>query len=241
MLALMLAAAAALPTPAQLPTVPRLIQAANPVYCAGSHGRNFAMTFDDGPSPYTPRLARVLRREHVRATFFDVGSRIGLWPAGVRASARVGEIGDHTWSHPHLPGLSPHDAETELASARRTIGRVVGTAPRLFRPPYEESTPAIELQARSLNLLDVRWSADSGDSRPDASPHAVVRTAVAALRPGAIILFHDPHPWTAAVAAAVIRAAERKGLRPVTVSELLARQPPSARQQASTGQAHCAS
>ena len=239
MLELILAAAAALPAPAQLATEARLIQKAEPVYCGGARGRNVALTFDDGPSPYTLQLVRVLRRLHARATFFDIGSRLGYWPAAVRAQARAGELGNHTWSHPHLAGLSPADARRELSWTQRAIGRAVGTVPRVFRPPYEEALPADELLARSLGLLDVRWSADSGDSRPGARPATVVRTAIGSLRPGAILLFHDPHPSSPAIAAAVVRAARRKGLRPVTVSELLAREPPSARQLESSGAERC--
>ena len=62
MLAVLLAGVAALPTLAQLPTLPRLTQKADPIYCAGTRGHTFALTFDDGPSPYTPRLVRALRR-----------------------------------------------------------------------------------------------------------------------------------------------------------------------------------
>src|SRR2546426_5372340 len=102
-----------MPSPASLPTVPRLIQAAQPVYCAGAHGRSVALTFDDGPSPYTLRLVRVLREEHARATFFVVGSRVALWPNSVRAAARVGVLGNHTWSHPHLRGLASSRVRTE--------------------------------------------------------------------------------------------------------------------------------
>lgn len=239
MLAALIALAAAMPTPAQLPTVPRLIQAAEPVFCAGAHGRSFALTIDDGPSPYTPALIRVLSRAHARATFFDVGSRIGLWPQAAAASARVGEIGNHTWSHAHLPALSRAGARRELLATQAAIARVTGTAPALFRPPYDESTPAVELLARSLGLLDVRWSVDSGDSTAGASPGSVLRTAARSLRPGAIVLLHDPHPTTAAVARRLLRVAARRGLEAVTVSELLAGQPPSGRQLRSTGAARC--
>jgi peptidoglycan-N-acetylglucosamine deacetylase len=232
-----LAAAAVLASP--LPTELRLIENAAPVYCGGSRGRNIAFTFDDGPSPYTPQLVRVLRQLHARATFFDIGSRLAYWPHAVREQMRVGEIGNHTWSHPHLPGLSEKAVSQELEWTQRALARVTGSSPRLFRPPYEEATPAIDRTARALELLDVRWSADSGDSRPGARPKAIVRSVVTALRPGAIVLLHDPHPTTAGVAAAVIRAARQKGLRPVTVSELLAREPPSARQLRSTGAARC--
>src|SRR5437868_6553613 len=41
---------------------------------AGSRRRrDVALTFDDGPSPFTPKLVKVLRRRKVPATFFPVG------------------------------------------------------------------------------------------------------------------------------------------------------------------------
>lgn len=197
------------------------------------------MTFDDGPSPYTTHLVRVLRRDRARATFFVVGSRVSLWPDAARAAARVGELGNHTWSHPRLPGLSGAQVRRELDATQREIARVVGSVPRLFRPPFEESTPQIELIARSFGLLDVRWSSDTEDSRPGTPPRLVLKRALAGLRPGAIILLHDPHPTTAGIAAAVLRAAQRRGLAAVTVSELLAREPPSGTQLAGAGATRC--
>ena len=241
MIEALIAAAVAMPTPAQLPTVQRLVQAAQPVYCAGARGGSFALTFDDGPSPYTTQIVRVLRRFHARATFFDVGSRISLWPAGARASATVGEIGNHTWSHAHLPALTAGDTRRELVWTQHAVARALGTTPRLFRPPYAEANAADDLLARRFDLLDVRWSTDSGDSRFGATPQSVRQAALAGLRPGAIILLHDPHPTTAGIARAVLRAAVRRRLHAVTVSTLLARQPPPAAQVAGFGSSRCPS
>jgi peptidoglycan-N-acetylglucosamine deacetylase len=237
--AVVLAGALALPSLAELPTVQRLMYSAEPVYCAGAGGRNVALTFDDGPSPYTLRLVRVLRREHAHATFFVVGSRVGLWPSALRAAARVGAIGNHTWSHPHLRGLTPAAIRSELARTQWIVGRTIGSVPLIFRPPYEEAAGIHDRIARSLGLLDVRWSVDAGDSRPGARPRAVIRAVRHALRAGAIVLLHDPHPWTPAVARALIHAARRRGLRPVTVPDLLSRQPPSDRQLSSRGSGRC--
>ena len=239
LLGLVLAAAAGLPTPAELPPVPRLIQTAQPVYCGGTEGREVALTFDDGPSPYTLSLVAVLRRARARATFFDVGDRVDFWPDAVRASTRVGELGNHTWSHPHIAVLPLGDVRDELVQTQRVFGRRLGGVPHLFRPPYDRSTPQIGLLVRELGLLEVRWSVDTGDSRVGASPREVARTAIAGLRPGAIILLHDPHPWTARVTRAVVRAARRRHLRLVTVSDLLTQQPPSAEQLASVGAERC--
>jgi peptidoglycan/xylan/chitin deacetylase (PgdA/CDA1 family) len=236
---LVLAGAFALPPVDQLPTPQRLMYAAKPVYCANPRGRNVALTFDDGPGPYTLRLVRVLRREHARATFFVVGSRVGLWPGSVRAATRVGALGNHTWSHPHLAGLSPGAVRAELERTQRIVGRTVGSVPRVFRPPYEEATAAHDRIARSLGLLDVRWSVDAEDARPGARPRAIVRALKPSLKPGAIVLLHDLHPSTPAVARALIREARRRRLRLATVPELLARQPPSKRQLSSRGAARC--
>jgi peptidoglycan/xylan/chitin deacetylase (PgdA/CDA1 family) len=217
----------------------RLVQRADPIYCAYPRGRNFALTFDDGPSPYTVPLARVLRRAHARATFFVIGSRIDLFPDGARAAARAGVLENHTWSHPRLRGLSLAGVRRELVETQHAVGRAVGSAPRLFRPPFDEANPEHELVARAIDLLDIRWSVDSGDATRGATPAAVVRTVRAGLRPGAIVLLHDFHPWTPAVVRRILRIAHRRGLRAVTVPELLKRQPPSPRQLSSVGAGRC--
>jgi peptidoglycan/xylan/chitin deacetylase (PgdA/CDA1 family) len=157
----------------------------------------------------------------------------------VRAASRVGIVGNHTWSHPHLPGLSSDAVRSELERTQSIVRRTVGSTPRLFRPPYEQATPAQDRVVRSLRLLDVRWSVDSGDSRVGARPSRVLRDVKRRLSPGAIVLLHDPHPWTPAVARTLIRAARRRRLRLVTVPELLARQPPSRHQLTSRGVARC--
>src|SRR5919198_2922892 len=189
-----LAGAHALPPVDQLPTPERLMYEAKPVYCANPRGRSLALTFDDGPGPYTLRLVRVLRQEHARATFFLVGSRVGVWPSSVRAATRVGALGNHTWSHAHLVGLSPAAVRAELVQTQRIIGRTVGSVPRVFRPPYEEATAGHDRIARSLGLLDVRWSVDAEDSSPAARPRSIVRALKPSLKPGAIVLLHDLHP-----------------------------------------------
>jgi peptidoglycan/xylan/chitin deacetylase (PgdA/CDA1 family) len=227
--------------PQQVTSTPfgRLVQRADPIYCGYPRGRNFALTFDDGPGPFTPSLARVLRRAHAQATFFVIGSRVDLFPAGARAAARVGVLGNHTWSHPHLRGLSLGDARRELVETQRAVGRVIGAAPRLFRPPFDEADPRHDLLARSLNLLDIRWSVDSGDSTPGATPAAVVTAVRPGVRPGAIVLLHDFHAWTPVVVRRILRIAHRRGLRAVSVPELLKRQPPSPAQLDSVGAGRC--
>src|SRR4051794_22590327 len=53
-----------------------LLRRAQPVYCGGGRSNAVALTFDDGPGPYTHALLSVLREAGARATFFLVGNRL---------------------------------------------------------------------------------------------------------------------------------------------------------------------
>ena len=70
-----------------------------------------ALTFDDGPSRYTPRILAVLRQMHARATFFVVGYLAERYPKLVRRelAAAMG-VGSHSYSHPYRPPFDrqPH-------------------------------------------------------------------------------------------------------------------------------------
>jgi Predicted xylanase/chitin deacetylase len=57
--------------------------------------RTLALTFDDGPDPtWTPRILAVMRRHHVHATFFVVGTAVIAHPDLVRQIVADGnEVG----------------------------------------------------------------------------------------------------------------------------------------------------
>jgi peptidoglycan/xylan/chitin deacetylase (PgdA/CDA1 family) len=186
-----------------------------------------ALTFDDGPGPYTHRILASLARAHARATFFVVGSRVASYAQLTRAEVRAGAVGNHSWSHPHLEGLGRRAVYGELARTQAAIVRAGVPRPSLFRPPYEVGTPASRRVTGALGLLDVRWSVDSGDAEPGATSASIAAQVKDGLRPGAIVLMHDIHAATAAALPTILREVRRRGLRPVTVPELVALDPPS--------------
>ena len=59
-----------------------------------------ALTFDDGPGPYTALALRKLMRHGARATFFVVGKELIGGPGMPRRERDIGAVGDHTWTHP---------------------------------------------------------------------------------------------------------------------------------------------
>ena len=203
----------------------RLIRLGLPVYCGGSQGPYVALTFDDGPGPYTARTLRILRAAGDTATFFDVGKELRYWRGVPWQEAQIGVVGDHTWSHLRLTGLSFTQQRTQIMRAREALIRATGAPVELFRPPEEAHSRASDKLVSSAGMLEVMWSTDSQDSAPGATPESVLEKAQAGLRPGAIILFHENRGSTLADLPALLQLIRDMGLRTVTVPELLGLDP----------------
>lgn len=191
--------------------------------------REVALTFDDGPGPYTPRVLAVLERFHVKATFFEIGRNVAAYPRYTAELARAGMvIGDHTEEHPFLAELGPSEQASELDQAADAIQAAGAPRPLLFRPPYGSFDAATLALLRERNMLMVLWTVDTSDyALPGVGK--IIYTALSGARPGAIILFHDGGGERYETVAALPRIIERlrqRGYRLVTVPELLRDDPP---------------
>jgi peptidoglycan-N-acetylglucosamine deacetylase len=210
--------------------VTQAFAAGAPVYCGGRRSNAVALTFDDGPGEYTRQVLALLREAGARATFFVVGNRLQYWPGIAREEAELGAVGNHTWSHPHLTQMPRWLEWLELARTQVAIGAASGHVPRLFRAPYEQHDPTVDAVAHSLRLVEVFWSVISGDDQHHATTRSVLRNVLAGLRPGAIVLMHDIHPWAVRALPQILQAIRLRGLRAVTVPELLALDAPAPHQ-----------
>ncbi len=210
--------------------VAHALQQGTPVYCGGGRSNAVALTFDDGPGPFSAELLNVLRDEGAHATFFLVGNRLRDWPQAARAETLLGVLGNHSWSHAHLTALPRWLVWLELARTQASMSAELGWKPRLFRAPYELHDAMTDGVARSFGLLEVFWSVDSGDDVRHATTRSVTRKVLRGLRPGAIVLMHEIHPWTIRALPAILHAIRARGLRAVSVPELLALDPPAAHQ-----------
>ena len=200
-----------------------------PIYCAGPHGHAVALTFDDGPGVYTRLALRKLRGAHAHATFFLVGRNLDLVPGAPRAERALGMVGDHTWTHPYLPGLSPGEAEHEVLRTQAAVARASGGPVFLFRPPYGAMDPALEAMVSSHHLLEILWDVDSEDSlRGDYAE--IASKVIAGLKPGSIILMHENHGQTIRALPYIFAALRRRHLRTASIPQLLTEDPPSAAQ-----------
>jgi peptidoglycan/xylan/chitin deacetylase (PgdA/CDA1 family) len=195
----------------------------------GDRGRDIALTFDDGPGPYTPGVLDVLERFHVHATFFEIGKMLEYFSASTLRELRDGDVvGDHTETHPEMALLSAHEQHEELFEQIARIELLGGPRPLLFRPPYGSYDATTMRELHALHLLMVLWSVDTDDYlQPGVS--AIVERALAGAHPGAIILMHDAggtRTQTIAALPTIIQTLRARGYRLVTVPQLLHDDPP---------------
>jgi peptidoglycan-N-acetylglucosamine deacetylase len=199
------------------------------VRAGGDRGLDVALTFDDGPGPYTPGVLSVLEHYGVPATFFAIGKMERYFSASTVREIRDGDVvGDHTESHPALAQLSAHEQHEQLFEQIARIELLGGPRPRLFRPPYGSFNATTMRELHALKLLMVLWSVDTGDYLQPGTP-AIVQRVLAGARPGAIILMHDgggDRSQTIAALPAIIRALRARGFHLVTVPQLLLDDPP---------------
>jgi peptidoglycan/xylan/chitin deacetylase (PgdA/CDA1 family) len=220
----------ALPAPAaQQAALRRFAEIGRPVFCGARHGNLVALTFDDGPGPYTSIALRELREAGAHATFFLVGASIARYPSAAKPEREIAAIGDHTMTHPDLATLAPAAAIAQVQDGRQAALDAVGPPVDLFRPPYGSHTPAIDAQVSRDGMVEVLWDVDSTDSRvqPPADYRAISRTVRRGIRPGSIVLMHENRGQTIRALRGILPVLRRRGLRSVTVPELLAADPPS--------------
>jgi peptidoglycan/xylan/chitin deacetylase (PgdA/CDA1 family) len=184
-----------------------------------------ALTFDDGPGPYTNKLLGMLAARHARVTFFLIGGNIPGREGIVRQELAQGHaIGDHTWTHPDLSTLPKQAVRSQLTRTLREITKVTGGPTRLMRPPYGATDQGVGKVARTLGLAQITWSVDTNDWR-DRDSAIVAHRAISWAHRGDIILMHDIHPTTVSAVPKILRGLARRGFTFVTVPELLAAHP----------------
>lgn len=181
-----------------------------------------ALTFDDGPGPFTDRLLQVLRDNDARATFFLIGDKVAADPAAARRIAEAGmEIGNHTWQHPDMTTLPPHEIATQFSRATAAIRAATGQSPTLARTGFGAIDDTVLAEARQQGLAVVNWDVVPYDWEHDTDTAATRRLLMSHIRPGSVVLLHDTFASTVELMAEFLPVLAANGYHPVTVSQLL--------------------
>ncbi|MDM8216100.1 polysaccharide deacetylase family protein [Desulfovibrio piger] len=185
-----------------------------------------ALTFDDGPSRYTPHILDVLRENGIPATFFMLGKNVKLYPQHVQRIVAEGhEVGNHSFSHPNLRRISRDRKQEEIEITDKLL-RDLGANPIYMRPPYGSYDKDVVDIAGRLGVTVVLWSVDSQDWKRRPANYAHIINAVGRVFPPGemrgILLFHDPLKTTAGDLPKIISDLKAGGCqRFVTVSEYI--------------------
>lgn len=186
-----------------------------PVDCAVA--TCIALTFDDGPGPYTARLLDELVSARAPATFFMLGRSARQYPQLVARAAAFGMVvANHTWDHRDLAHLTPAQQQREVTSTSALLEQLTGQPVTLLRPPYG----SYDHTTRGLGLPLVLWDVDTQDWA-NRNTQTTTRRALKGARPGAIILMHDIRPTSVTAVPGIIAALRKQGYTLVTVPQLL--------------------
>lgn len=199
------------------------------VRMAGRQHPLVALTFDDGPGPFTDQLLDELERLHVPATFFVVGYQLPEFAPQLQREVDLGlTVGDHTADHAALGRLSRRDQKRQIVDNAAELRSFGVSFPRLFRPPYGSYNATTHALLGRQRMLSVLWSVDSEDyTRPGAG--AIVRNVVDAVQPGSIVLMHDgggDRTETIAALPRIVSRLRREGYGFASVPRLLLENPP---------------
>ncbi|AZN38349.1 polysaccharide deacetylase family protein [Paenibacillus albus] len=185
-----------------------------------------AFTFDDGPNPeWTPQFLEQFKAYGGKATFYVHGTNMEKYPDIARRIVEEGhELGNHSYSHPHLPELDREGQAAELQRAEQLITAVTGSRPKTFRPPYLAVNDELLDVAGEFGYAVIHGvNLNANDWDMPGISH-IVDTTLAVMRSGSILLFHDgfgDRSQSLAAISILLEKAAAQGYRFVTVSELL--------------------
>jgi peptidoglycan/xylan/chitin deacetylase (PgdA/CDA1 family) len=186
-----------------------------------------ALTFDDGPTPFTDRLLGILTANKAKATFFEIGNKVAANPAGAKRVADAGmEIGNHTWEHPNMTTLPPSDVPDQLSRANDAIATATGVTPKLWRPPGGLTDAAVNQQAAKFGLAGILWDVIPYDWINDSNTAASRYLLMTQIKPGSVVLLHDTYSSTVDLVDQFIPVLKANNYHLVTVSQLLGQRAP---------------
>ena len=180
-------------------------------------------TFEHGG--YNAEVVRVLEAEQIEATLFIGGHWAELHPELVQrlGASPLFELGNHSYSHPHMQRLSPERQRQELLWTQYLIYSYAGVVPRYFRPPYGDIDMALVAEAARWGLLTVEYDVPAGDATLTVGVDRLVDWVGSRAFGGSVVIMHmnQPQGKTAQALPQIVARLRARGLRPCKVSETL--------------------
>lgn len=183
-----------------------------------------ALTFDDGPGPYTAKLLDELKARNIHATFFVLGSKVDKYPDLIRRMAEEGHVvGNHSQNHKNLKNLSAQGVRDEMEACATRIEQITGQRPSIMRCPGGNCNNTVKDYAASVGIPIAYWDVDTRDweSRNVNSILNVAFNSRYKIQDGSIVLMHDIYETTLNASIQMMDRLLKEGYTFVTVPQLL--------------------
>jgi peptidoglycan/xylan/chitin deacetylase (PgdA/CDA1 family) len=199
------------------------------VWHSAVHHKRLALTFDACSTysygPFNPAVIAALEAEAVPATLFVGGHWAEMHGRELQMLAQnpLFEIGNHTYSHPHMRDLEPWRQAQELRWTQALIYDLTGVTPKMFRPPYGEVDDAMLREVARAGLTTVEYDLPAGDADIHVSPLKLTQWVVGKAQAGSIVIMHMNRPknHTAEALPMIVRQLRAKGYTFCQMSDLL--------------------
>jgi peptidoglycan/xylan/chitin deacetylase (PgdA/CDA1 family) len=154
--------------------------------------KEVALTFDDGPTEFTPKFLDILKENQVKATFFCIGKQIEKHPEIFQRIINEGHIiGNHTLSHSNNTGfLSTSKMVEEIEKCDEIISKTGKIKTDLYRPPFGVTNPNIAKAIKKTHKKSIGWNVRSLDTIIE-DEKKIYRKVTKGLKKGSIVLLHD--------------------------------------------------
>jgi len=184
--------------------------------------KEVALTFDDGPTEFTPKFLDLLKENNIKATFFCIGQQIEKHPETFRRMIEEGHsIGNHTYSHADNTGfLSTSKMIEEIENGDQTISEFGNVTTHLYRPPFGVTNPNIAKAIKKTKKNSIGWNVRSFDT-VTTDEKKILRRVTKGLKKGSIILLHDTSEKTYNVLVELLLFLEREKYSTFTVDSLI--------------------
>ena len=186
-------------------------------------GNEVALTFDGGSGYAWRSLMNELYSHDQAGTWFCTGVSVDKYPDMAQLAVDQRQtIGNHSYDHPDFSTISYAEQVSQLERNSDAWWKACKAIPQpFFRPPYGSQTATtVKAAGDSGYRYVVMWNGDAGDWR-GLPASQVAANALAAAKPGAIIVFHTQWNSDAALPA-VLKGLKKKGLKAVSLAQLCA-------------------